>query len=220
MLNMTVFHTTIEGFQESTLSPTGTGFIVGNAGEQEVSGVEADFMLAPNENLTLNGSLAYLDAEYTDFSNAPCGAGEVPDNPEDKTCNRNGERPGLSPEFAYTLGVEWAQPFRDSDLEWFARADYSWRDEQHLIRVTLDEIASQDAYDLLDLRVGIGSQSGTWQVDAFLKNATDEAYFIQAAGQPVGGLVSGGGPAGARGFVGWYGPPRVWGLEVTLRPRG
>ena len=217
MLNLTVFHTTIEDFQESTLAPTGTGFIVGNAGEQEVSGVEADFTFAPNEQLTINGSLAYLDAEYTDFNNAPCGAGEAPVNPNG-TCDRTGDRPGLTPEWQYTLGVEWAQPVGNSNLEWFVRADYSWRDDQQLIRVTLDEIAKQDAYGLLDLRAGLGSQSGTWQVDAFLKNATDEAYYIQAASQPVGGLVSGGGPAGARGFVGWYGPPQVWGLELTWRP--
>jgi iron complex outermembrane receptor protein len=217
MLNLTLFHTTIDDFQESTLAPSGTGFIVGNAGEQEVSGVEADFTLAPIANLIINGSMAYLDAEYTDFDNAPCGAGEVPDNPNG-TCNRNGQRPGLTPEWQFTLGAGWTQPITGSSLEWFVRADYSWRDDQQLIRVTLDEIAKQDAYGLLDLRAGIGSQSGSWQVDAFVKNATDEAYFVQAASQPVAGLVSGGGPAGARGFVGWYGPPRVWGMELIWRP--
>lgn len=222
MLNLTLFQTTIEDFQESTLAPTGAGFIVGNAGEQEVRGLEADFLYAPNENVTLNGSLAYLDAEYKDFSNARCGAGEVPDNPNgpNSTCNRDGDRPAFTPEWQYTLGVEWAQPIDKSDIEWFARADYSWRDDQHLISVTLDDIARQDAYGLLDLRAGIASQSGTWQVDAFIKNATDEAYFVQAASQPVGGMISGGGTSGARGFMGWYGPPRAWGLEVTWRPAG
>lgn len=222
MLNLTLFQTTIDDFQESTLAPTGAGFIVGNAGEQEVSGLEADFIYAPNENLTFNGALAYLDAEYTDFKNAPCGAGEVPDNPNgaNSTCNRDGDRPAFTPEWQYTLGVEWAQPISNSNLEWFARADYSWRDDQQLIAVTLDEIAKQDRYGLLDLRAGIATQSGTWQVDAFVKNTTDEVYFVQAVGQPVGGLVSGGGAAGVRGFVGWYGPPRVWGLELSWRPAG
>ena len=222
MLNLTIFHTTIEDFQASTLAPTGAGFIVGNAGEQEVKGLEADFLYTPNENFTLNGSLAYLDAEYTEFSDAPCGAGEVPDNPNgaNNTCNRIGDRPAFAPEWQYTLGVEWAQPINNSDLEWFVRADYSWREDQHLISVTLDDIAQQDAYGLLDLRAGIASQNGAWQVDGFVKNASDEAYFVQAAGQPVGGMISGGGTNGARGFMGWYGPPRVWGLEFTWRPAG
>ena len=222
MLNLTLFQTTVEDFQESTLAPTGAGFIVGNAGEQEVSGLEADFIYAPNEKLTFNGALAYLDAQYTDFSNAPCGAGEVPDNPNgaNSTCNRDGDRPAFTPEWQYTLGIEWAQPINNSNLEWFARADYSWRDDQQLVTVTLDEIAQQDGYGLLDLRAGIAAQGGSWQVDAFVKNTTDEAYFVQAAAQPVSGLISGGGPAGARGFVGWYGPPRVWGLELTWLPAG
>ena len=126
MLNATVFHTVLEDFQESVVNSSGTGFIVGNAGEQEVSGFESDFAWAPIDPLTISGSLAYLDAEYTDFEGASCGLGETPDF-EDGSCDRTGETPSYSPQWQWTLGAEWTQPISDSDLEWRLRADYNWR---------------------------------------------------------------------------------------------
>lgn len=218
LLNATLYHITLEDFQESTLSPTATGFIVGNAGEQEAKGIELDFTIKPIEPLTINGSLAVLDAEYTDFVDAQCGIGEPVDNTDTGTCDRTGETPSFAPELQWGLGVEWAQPIDNTELEWRLRADYSWVDDQNLIRVTQDSGGDQDAYGLLNLRAVLASTSGGWQVAAFVNNATDEAYFVQAARQPAAGLVSGGGFGGASGFFGWYGAPRVWGLQVTWSP--
>jgi len=116
------------------------------------------------------------------------------------------------------LGVQWTQPIDSREMEWFVRGDYSWRDDQVLTRVFNSDIGVEDDYGLLDLRLGLGSNDGQWKVELFAKNVTDEAYKTVAASQPVGGLISGGGPAGARGFVGWYGPPKVWGVQFTLRP--
>ncbi len=216
-LNATVFHTVVENFQESVLNSTGTGFIVGNAGEQTVSGFESDLTWAPIEPLTISGSLAYLDAEYTDFEGASCGLGETPDF-ADGSCDRTGETPSYSPEWQWTLGAEWTQPISNSDLEWRLRADYNWRDDQNLVRVSQDDFGDQDAYGLLNLRAVLAASSGGWAVEAFVNNVTDETYYIAAALQPVGALVSAGGFAGAQGGFGWYGAPRTWGVQITWFP--
>jgi len=216
LLNATLFQTTLEDFQESIIAPSGAGTIVANAGEQEVKGIEMDFTYAPIDQLTLNGSFAYLDAEYTDFNGAQCGVGETPDNP-DGSCNRTGETPGFSPELQWVLGAEWTEPFGE-DYEWSLRADYSWTDEQNLTRGTLDSPANIDSVGLLNLRGVIAKTSGKWEIEAFVDNATDESYFIQAVRQPIGAGISGGGFSGADGVLGWYGAPRVWGFRLTLRP--
>jgi outer membrane receptor protein involved in Fe transport len=49
------------------------------------------------------------------------------------------------------------------------------------------------------------------------KNLGNVAYYTTAAPQPLGGLVSGGGTAAAQGFVGWYGDPRTYGIEFSLK---
>ena len=115
------------------------------------------------------------------------------------------------------MGAQWLHPVSEN-LNLKLRADYNWRGEQNLIRVTQDALGDQDAYGLLDLRAGIQSRSGKWELEVFGKNVTDEAYFIQAARQPLGALISAGGFAGAGGIVGWYGAPATYGVQLTIRP--
>jgi len=216
MLNATAYHTTVEDFQETALAPTGTGFIVSNAGEQQVQGIEADFRFSPNDNFSMDGGIAFLDSEYTDFEGAQCGLGETPDDPVTKTCDRTGQTPSNSPEWSLNLGLQWDQEVSDG-LGLRLRADYNWRDDQNITRVTQDSTADIDAYGLLNLRAALGSSDGGWEVEAFVNNVADEAYFVQAARQPLGALISAGGFAGAGGSVGWYGAPRTFGLQFTLR---
>ncbi|MDG1906586.1 MAG: TonB-dependent receptor [Arenicella sp.] len=216
MLNATAYHTTVEDFQETALAPTGTGFIVSNAGEQEVKGVEADFRFAPNDNFSMDGGIAYLDAEYTDFNGAQCGLGEAPDN-ANGTCDRTGDTPSNSPKVSLNVGLQWEQDIAEN-MALRLRADYNWRDDQNITRVTQDQTADIDSYGLLNLRAALGSSDGRWELEAFVNNVADEAYFVQAARQPLGALITAGGFAGAGGSVGWYGAPRTYGLQLTYRP--
>jgi iron complex outermembrane recepter protein len=216
-LNATAYWTVLKDFQDTSLNlQTGAGFIVANAGEQRNRGFEADLLFRPRAEITLNAAVALLDSEYTDYPNAQCGAGETPTG-VGGTCDREGETPAMAHKWKYSLGAEWAQPLADTSLEWSLRADYAWVDDQNLIRVTVDPPGNQSAYGLFNLRASLGAQDGRWDVSAFVDNATDKAYYIQAAGQPVAALMSGGGVAPARGFVGWYGPPRMWGVQATWR---
>jgi len=220
--NATAFRTKLEDFQEATLAASGTGFIVGNSGEQVVKGVEADLVASITDQFTIDSSFAYLNSEYTDFRAAQCGFGETPDDfgptpsPNDNTCDRTGETPAFAPKFNFTIGGELVQPLNDA-LDLRLRADYNWRDDQNLIRVTQDSPADHPSYGLMNVRAAVGPSSGEWEFTAFANNVADKAYFIQAARQPLGGLISGGGFAGAGGVVGWYGAPRTWGLQLTVR---
>lgn len=216
MLNATAYHTTVEDFQETALAPTGTGFIVSNAGEQRVKGIEMDYRFVPNDAFSFDGSFAYLDAEYTDFKGAQCGLGETPDQ-ANGTCDRTGETPSNSPKISTTIGAQYEMSLSD-DLNLRLRADYNWRDKQNILRVTQDSPADIDAYGLLNLRATLGQKDGKWDLEAFVNNVADEAYFVQAAKQPLGALISAGGFSGAGGVVGWYGAPRTYGLQLTYRP--
>jgi iron complex outermembrane recepter protein len=216
-LNATLYWTDLEDFQEATLNPqTNTGFIVANAGDRRARGIEGDMTWQVVPAVTLSGTLAYLDAEYTSYPNAQCGVGETPTG-TGNSCDRRGQTPAFSPKWTYSLGGEWVAPLAGSGLELRTRADWAWIARQNLIRDTLDAPGIEDAYGLLSLRTALGSDTGRWEVIAFVDNALDETYFVSKAGQPGAGLISGGGVAPARGFVGWYGRPRTWGLQLNWR---
>ena len=81
---------------------------------------------------------------------------------------------------------------------------------------TLDPRSFQPSVTLLGLRAGISSPKG-WRISAYGKNLTDEAYFVQKTLQPLNAFISGGGTAQAQGFVGWYAPPRTYGIEASMK---
>lgn len=216
--NGSLFWMVLEDFQELALNPNGTGFVVTNAGERRVRGVEIDTVAQLTDSLLVSASMTYLDAEFTDFPNGPCAVGQTPDS-AGGSCNFDGKRPAFNPEWRFVLGAEWARPLNDAGMELRLRADYAWTDDEFQT-AQLDRATVQESFGLLNLRAKLIAMDERWEFEVFVDNVLDENYFVQAATQPAGGLISGGGFAGARGFAGWYGPPRTWGAQFTWRLRG
>lgn len=216
VLNATAYTMELNDFQESVLNPvTGTGFIVGNAGQRIVNGVELDFRAAPFEGLSLDGAIGWMDAEYTDRPSGQCAVGRTPDGLLPGTCNYNGLTPEKSPKWKGSVGVNWRQNVAN-DLVWTTRGEMTFTTD-FSVEPTLDRLLDIDGYQLWNLRTSIGPDSGRWQVALWGRNLTNEAYYVEGAAQPVAAFVSAGGTAAARGFIGWYGPPRTYGAELTLK---
>lgn len=173
-----------------------------------------DVRARPHPQLSLDGGLAYMDAEFTDRTDGQCPVDRTPDGSLPGTCNFNGMRPEKSPEWKINLAAQWTQPLA-GDLEAFGRAEMTYTSDYAFLP-TLDRGAWQDAMTLVNLRAGLRSDDGRWEVAGWVRNLTDESYYAQSTTQPLNAFVSGGGAAGARGFIGWYAPPRTMGVEATL----
>lgn len=65
--NVAIFDQTIEGFQSNIF--TGTGFILANAGEQSVTGLEFDTSIQFTENFNVTAAATFLDPVYDSFVN-------------------------------------------------------------------------------------------------------------------------------------------------------
>ncbi|MGA0605973.1 TonB-dependent receptor [Phenylobacterium sp. VNQ135] len=216
VLNATVFQMTLEDFQESVLNPvTGVGFIVGNAGEREVRGLEVDFRARPSTRLSIDGGFAYTDAEFTDRSAGPCAVGQTPNGTRPNTCNYDGLRPAGSPKWKGAVSAQYDQPVF-GDLELSVRGEVNYTGAQYL-NPTLDAASLQKAVTLVNLRATLGEPDGRWSASAWVKNLTDESYYSVVVTQPITAYTSGGGTAAARGFLGWYSAPRTWGADLTFR---
>jgi iron complex outermembrane receptor protein len=94
VFNIDVYRTTLKDFQDSLLNPlTGSGFIVGNAGERRSQGVEADARWRLTHEFSLQGSASYNDAEYTDYTSGQCYVGQPANGTKPGSCNFNGVTP-------------------------------------------------------------------------------------------------------------------------------
>ncbi|THD59900.1 TonB-dependent receptor [Phenylobacterium sp.] len=217
LLNADVFRMDLDNFQDSTLNPlTGIGFVVGNAGDRRIDGLEADVQWAPIEHLTIAASGQINDAKFTSYPSAQCFAGATPNGVAPGTCNYTGLRPAFNPASSGSLSANWDAPLGSTGLEGFVNGSVTYQAKQYEDS-TLDPRSLQGAYSLLNLRVGVGSESGNWKVSLFGKNLANKAYYVAEAAQPLGGLISAGGSAAAGGFFGWYGEPRTFGVELTVK---
>ena len=217
LLNADVFRMNLDNFQDSTLNPlTGIGVVVGNAGDRRIDGLEADLQWAPIEHLTIAASGQVNDAKFTSYHSAQCYAGATPNGASPGTCDYTGLRPAFNPASSGSLSANWNAPLGSTGLDGFVNGSVTYQAKQYEDS-TLDPRSLQGAYSLLNLRVGVGSESGNWKLALFGRNLANKAYYVAEAAQPLGGLVSAGGAASAGGFFGWYGTPRTFGVELTVK---
>ncbi|GAB3278729.1 TonB-dependent receptor [Parahaliea aestuarii] len=187
-LNAALFHTTFEDFQTSVsdgqVPPT---FFLDNAGELETRGIEIEVSAQPSANLMLMGSLAYIDAEFTDYTGAACYPGQS----EAQGCigdvqDLSGKDMPNSPDLTASLTARYFIPFASLPFDGFVQGTYFYQDEvQYDTRNGPDSIG--DAYNTVDAAVGLEARDGRYSVQLFVKNLTDEFYVTgQTAANATG----------------------------------
>ncbi len=193
-LNVTAFATTYENYQVRSSSIGASGepiFALVNAGELETQGIELETSALLSETLTLNLNAAYIDAEVNDFVGAPCYASQPQSDTFGEDCyvvNPNaplasqeraqdidgGTLPN-TPEWKYTVALNYDQPLNNMPFDFFANFAYVWQDETRF-EVDQNPLLIQDGFGIANLRLGIRDKDERYQVTAFANNLFDEVY--------------------------------------------
>jgi iron complex outermembrane recepter protein len=182
--NVTLYRTELDDFQDRSFD--GLSFLTRNAGKRTQQGVEADFVLNPVESLMIFGGFSYLDSVFDSFAEASPLPGDT--LPQDLS----GRTPHFSPKWQGSLVAEWRAPIGAGNLEWFLRPEYTYIGEQNIgANTNLNPQSIQDAYGLVNLRLGLAAADGRWQVTAYAKNLADEGYCEVNYDQPLGAQFGG-----------------------------
>ena len=207
-LNAAVFYTDYVDLQILQLlvevgAPVGqTGsLITQNAADAEIQGFEVEFTIVPMANVTIQGSYTYLDTEFSDFF-IPAGfrppdlgaGGAAPD--------RTGNDLRNAPQNAYNILARYDWTF-DNGGALGVQADYRHKDKVFQDPDVL-EFAAVPEYDVVDLRATYLFPNGNLETTLWIRNATDEEYFLHNFPLQGSGLAT---PAA----------PRTYGLTLTWR---
>lgn len=210
-VNATLFSMDIEGFQDRAFD--GISFVTRNVGELRQQGFETDFVWAPLDQLSFIGGLSYLDSEFQDYRNAsPLPGGPVQD--------LTGERAHLSPDWQGSLVANWEDRFPAiSGARYFLRGETQYVGEANVGANTNQNPQSvQDAYQLLNARIGLRAEDDRWEVNLWGKNLSDEGYcttiFDQPFGAQLGGLDAVANTIPQRCVVG---TPQTYGVQLKVR---
>ena len=211
-INAAVFHSKYEDMQVSTFDGNAS-FVVGNAAESVVTGLEADWTFAVTEHLILSGALALLNGEYDSFPDSACTSTQfiawvAAGNPR-ATCTQDlsGRKLQFAPDWAGNIAAQYIRPI-GNDLELGLSVDINASDDT-AIAADGDTLLDQKAHQKINARVSLGTTDGKWLIAVVGKNLGDEATTTFGNDVPLGSL----------GFDGTYfqhiDPPRT----ITLQGR-
>ena len=170
-----VFYTEYQDFQVNSPDPVGGTSYMQNAASVHIPGVEGEFTWMVNDNFTVEGSLAYIDAKFDDFKFAECNDDQKVGNPG-CTQDLSGKRINGNSPWTWNLAGHYEAPLGSTNLKWFLRGELMYRDEMQGSS-TLDRRTVMDDYTLLNASAGISSNDDTWVLTLWGKNLSDEDYI-------------------------------------------
>ncbi len=162
-LNAAAFYQEYTGFQLNTF--TGTVFVVASIPEVTSQGVDFDFTwFTPLDSLSFQGGITYADTQYGDFVPSFAGGQRLP-----------GARMSFAPEWSGTLAATFEHPI-GANLKWRMNVGAKYMSDFNT-GSDLNPTKDQDAFTLVDARIGIGSQSDSWALELWGRNVFDEDYI-------------------------------------------
>ena len=171
-----------------------------NAADAEITGVEVEFTLVPDERWLINGSITHLDTEFSNFFipsgfRTPGGVGA--------DTSREGNDLRNAPKWAYNLFVRYEHPLGNGGTL-ALQGDFRHKDKVYQ-DPDLEEVAAIPAHDLVNFKVSYEPPGGGYRIDAWMENAFNEDYFLHNF------------PATGDGFA-TPGPPRMYGVTLSFNP--
>lgn len=160
------------------LIQTGTTFL-SNAGGARVKGAEADVTIRAAQGVNLRAGIAYLDAKYTDYKNAPAGRPNFVLGGSDvlPAIDASGNRLPFAPKWSYNIGGDYAidTPIGQVTFtaDWFHNSGYSFEPDQFL---------RQGAYDLVNGQIKLQLREDL-DVRIWGRNLLNERIVAGAASQ-------------------------------------
>lgn len=176
-VNIAVFDTEIEGFQENTFR--GTGFVLSNAGKQSSRGIEIESKFRIGSNWIAEFAGTFLQPKYDSYVGAPspCTSGVT-------SVDRTGQRPfGIH---GRSLSTALTYAWQSGDIDGFVRADYQY--ESNTAIATLETSASNctvspptntvDFYrQVRSVTASAGITKGDWSIMVWGRNLTNDNYL-------------------------------------------
>ena len=182
--NGALFYQTYDDFQVAEALTDQAYILISNAAKVESKGVEFDLSALLTDNLILDASVAWVNSEYDKFESAPC-ARPAQSRCEGGAQNLSGRHLDNAPKTTANVGLSYQAPLNNG-LEWFARADASYRSATYL-HVSQDTWTNQSGYALYSAQLGLEAVDGQWKATLWGKNLGDKTYG-QAGDSDFGGV--------------------------------
>ncbi len=208
-----------------------TSIRITNAAKVETSGVELEATFNATSELSFNGSLGFLNAEFDDFpggTSVEVADASVPGGVRRESVNAAGNKLPSAPDFSASLGIQYLKRMGGMDADLLVRLDanhtgsYFTTIENESVRdlngmhgaiFTFDfahhGVPAQTAYGeveahtVLNGRIGLVDAGEAWEVYLWGRNITDKRVYVDYFRDFFGSLSAA------------PNTPRTYGIEAT-----
>lgn len=177
---------------ENGISLNGNSII--NAAESEIWGFEVEVDALVTDNLTLNGSLAYLSAEYKDFDYLA---------PDGNSYDLSGEKLQNAPEWGASASATYELPVGPGTMA--ATVTYRYQDTKYYTAILNTPRSEIQATHFVDANLDWTPNDDRWTASVWVRNLMDERYISVSYDSP-----------GYAALVGYH-PPREAGVSMSYR---
>lgn len=190
-VNAAIFYNDFEDLQVFTLVNTNALPIqvLDNSSAGEVYGLEFDVLWYPTDAILVNVTGSLMDSELKDF---------VSQGGQDFS----GNTIARTPETSMTALLRYDFDIADYGSA-FVQTSVAYKSEQ-FFSTENSPILEEDAYSLVNARIGFRSNSERWGLAVFLNNALDKDYRTNSTDISDFGIVTN-----------YVGAPRTYGVEFT-----
>jgi outer membrane receptor protein involved in Fe transport len=207
-LNIAYFYTEYDDLQVSIYDGV-LGFNVGNAAQAVSQGVELDSRWMLTEQLTLSGSLAWLDFEFKDYPNGQCTQFERITTGLSE-CDFSGKSNQYVADWSGVLAADYVTNLGDN-LELRTTLDVLFTTDYNPSQ-NVDPNIEQDGYHKINARIALSDIDGNWEVALVGKNLTDEETISYANDTPLAANL-----AQSVGYYALVDPGRTIAIQGTYR---
>lgn len=179
-LNATVFYTNYDDLQVSEFN--GNAFVVKNAAQTKVKGIEVDTRWAINNEFSLTANIAILDFKYENYDAASPTVTQA-ELLGMASQDLSGKTGAFAPKYSGNIVLNHNTEIGSSYLL-NSSLSVNFTDDYYLEQ-DLDPITKQKAYQKVNFRIELTDSDDTWTVALLGKNLTDELTFGQANDVPV-----------------------------------
>ena len=192
-LAVDLFHMNYANLQVNQLVLVGElpQFVTSNAAKARSQGLEAEFHLQPIDGLDLAATYSYLNAKFTDYSNANTSGDDY-----------TGNRLPYAPRHSASLSAQYVTPL-SGNIDLFLRGEASVRSRIHF---EADNLYSQAGLALFNARIGVQDSEAGWGLHAWMRNIGNRDHVVNRTG---GAIVPG-------QVIQALGAPRTFGIQASF----
>lgn len=181
-LELTLYQTDVDDYQALSNSapvdefapPIRNNLI--NVGKVRLRGLELEGALRASERLDLLLGIAWSDARYLEFANAPCSPGL-----QRLSCDRGDERLFNAPRWSASASMDYRHPL-SAGWQAYSGLQYSFR-SGYLGTLEGGPGSDLPARTLTNVRLGLRQGDGRWEAELWVRNLFDKQYLTAVYAQ-------------------------------------